>query len=152
MANATYYVDVAIPNDKKKKRKEKAHAAFDGNRVFRVKRLTKLEDAGEVFIDSLFPELYDDFLELLRKNDRIYVLKNPATLKRVRMENNVEKSDENDSILLSRIPREAFRPLTIEELEIKIQMRPLIREYERIMRWKKILKRLVKHGFDYNFK
>jgi hypothetical protein len=36
------FVNVAIPADKKKRRKEKVHAAFDGSRVFRVKRLTEL--------------------------------------------------------------------------------------------------------------
>jgi len=35
-----YYVDVAIPADKKKRGRNKAHAAFDGSRVFRVGRLT----------------------------------------------------------------------------------------------------------------
>jgi hypothetical protein len=68
------------------------------------------------------------------------------------MENNLRKSDENDAVLLSIIPKRAFRPLTIEELEIKIQMKALIRNYERIMRWKKTLKKLIKYDFDYNFK
>jgi hypothetical protein len=27
---------------------------FDGSRVFRVGRLTELEDAGEVYIDAIF--------------------------------------------------------------------------------------------------
>jgi hypothetical protein len=47
---------------------------------------------------------------------------------------------------------EKFRPLIIEELEFKMRMRPLIKKYERIMWWKKTLKRLIKSGFDYNFK
>jgi hypothetical protein len=37
------YVYVAIPSDRKKRR-NKTHAAFDGDRVFRVKRLVKLKD------------------------------------------------------------------------------------------------------------
>jgi hypothetical protein len=53
----TYYVDVAVPADKKKRRKNKTHVAFDGDRTFKVNRLTELEDAGEVFIDTLFPEI-----------------------------------------------------------------------------------------------
>jgi len=40
-----YYVDVAIPADKKKRR-DKTHAVFDGSRVYRIKKLTKLEDAA----------------------------------------------------------------------------------------------------------
>ena len=39
-----YYVDVVIPADKKRGR-EKTHAVFDGSRVFRVKKLTELDDA-----------------------------------------------------------------------------------------------------------
>ena len=65
-----YYVDVAIPADKKKRRKHKTHAVFDGGRVFGVKKLTELEDASEVFIDALFPELYEEVLELLRRGLR----------------------------------------------------------------------------------
>ena len=43
-----YYVDVAVPADKKKRGKHKMHAVFDGSRVFRVKKLTELDDAGEI--------------------------------------------------------------------------------------------------------
>jgi len=52
-----YYVDTAIPADRKKRRKHKTHAVFDGSKVFRVKKLTELEDASEIYIDALFPEL-----------------------------------------------------------------------------------------------
>jgi hypothetical protein len=152
MANAVYYIDTAIPGDKKEGRKRKTHVAFDGSRVFRVKMLTELEDAGEVFIDALFPELCGDVLELLKRGVRVYLLKNTTKLKRLKMENNLKKSDENDAMLLARIPREAFRPLTVEELELKMRMEPLVRKYRRIMLWKKILKRLVSQGFDDNFK
>jgi len=148
----TYYVDVAIPADKKKRRKHKAHVAFDGDRTFKVNKLTELEDATEIYIDALFPELYHEILELLKRGVRVYLLKEPIKLKKLRIENNLKKSDENDAMLLSRIPREGFRPLMIEELEIKMRMRPLINKYERIVRWKKTLKKLVKDGFDYNFK
>jgi hypothetical protein len=44
-----------IAADKKKKGKNKTHVVFDGGRVFRVKRLTGLEDAAEVYIDAVFP-------------------------------------------------------------------------------------------------
>ena len=147
-----YYVDVAIPADKKKRGREKIHAVFDGSRVFRVGRLTELEGASEVYVDTLFPEIYDEILELLRRGVGVYLLKDITKLKKLRIENNMKKSDENDAMLLARIPKEMFRPLTVEELEIKARMRPLIRKYERVMRWKKTLKRLVKSGFNYNFK
>ena len=55
MFNRIYFVDVAIPADRKGRRKYKMHAVFDGSRVFRVGRLTELEDAGEVYIDAMFP-------------------------------------------------------------------------------------------------
>jgi len=62
-----YYVDTAIPSDRKKRKKHKTHVVFDGDRTFKVNRLTELEDAGEVFIDTLFPEIYDEVVELLRR-------------------------------------------------------------------------------------
>jgi len=147
-----YYVDVAIPSDRKKWRRRKTHAVFDGSKVFRVGKLTELEDASEIYIDTLFSELYDEILELLRRGVRVYLLKNTTKLKKLRIENNLRKSDETDAVLLARIPKEIFRPLTVEELEIKARIRPLIRKYERIVRWKKTLKMLVKDGFDYNFR
>jgi hypothetical protein len=152
MANAIYFVDTAIPSDEKKRRKEKVHVAFDGNRVFRVKKLTELDDAGEIYVDALFPKLYEEVLELLRRGAKVYLLRDTIKLKRLRVENNLKKSDENDAILLARIPREKFRQLTIEEMELEVKMRPLINKYEKIMRWKKRLKKLIKDGFNYNFK
>jgi len=138
-----YYVDVAVPADKKKRKKHKTHAVFDGSKVFRVKRLTELEDAAEVFIDALFPELYDEVLELLKRGVRVYLLKDPIRLKKLRMENNMRKSDESDAMLLTRISRERFRLLSIKEVELKTRMWPLINEYEQTMKWKKTLKRLM---------
>jgi len=124
-----YYVDVAIPADRKKRGRHRTHAVFDGGRVFRVKKLTELEDASEIFIDALFPQVYDEVFELLRRGIKMYVLKDPAKLKKLRMENNMKKSDEGDAMLLARIPKEIFRPLTVEELELKMRLRPLIRRY-----------------------
>jgi len=147
-----YYVDVAIPADRKKKGRHKTHVVFDGDKVFRVKGLTELEDASEIYIDALFPELYDEILELLRRGVEVYLLKDTTKLKKLRMENNMRKSDESDAMLLARIPREKFRSLTIEEMEFRARMRPLINKYERLVRWKKRLKRLVKDGFDYDLR
>jgi hypothetical protein len=69
----------------------KTHVIFDGNRVFKVKKLTELEDASEIFIDALFSELYDKVLELLRRGTRVYLLKDLVKLKKLRMENNLKK-------------------------------------------------------------
>lgn len=54
-------------------------------------------------------------------------------------------------MLLARIPKEMFKPLTVEELEIKMRIGPLIRRYRWIVRWRKTLKEFIKHGLDYNF-
>jgi len=51
----------------KKRRKEKSRAVFNGDRMFRIKKLTELEDANEIYVDVLFPELYDEVLESLRR-------------------------------------------------------------------------------------
>jgi len=147
-----YYVDTAIPADKKKRGKNKTHAVFDGSRVFRVRKLTELEDAAEVYIDAMFPELYDEVLELLRNGVRVCLLKDLIKLKKLRMKNNMKKSDENDAVLLARIPKEKFRPLTVKEVEFKARMRPLINRYEWLTQWRKRLKILVKNDYDYNFK
>lgn len=64
----------------------------------------------------------------------------------------MKKSDASDAMLLSRISKEAFGLLMIEELEIEMQMRPLIRKYERMVRLEKTLKKLISQGFDYSFK
>jgi len=146
-----YYVDSAIPSDRKKRGKHKTHVVFDGSRVFKVKKLTELEDASEIHIDALFSEMYDEVLELLRRGVKVYLLKDISELKKLRMENNVKKSDENDAVLLAQIPREKFRLLTVEELEFKMMIRPLINHYEQIVRWRATLKRLMKRGFNHNF-
>ncbi|MCF3653803.1 MAG: hypothetical protein L2C94_006560 [Aigarchaeota archaeon] len=82
----------------------------------------------------------------------MYLLKDITKLKKLRIESNLRKSDENDAGLLACIPREAFRQLTAEELEIKARIEPLIRHYEKIVRWRMTLKKLIKDGFDYNLK
>jgi hypothetical protein len=40
---------------------------FDGSRVFRVRRLMELKDASEVYIDAIFPQIYEELLELTEK-------------------------------------------------------------------------------------
>jgi len=131
-----YYVDVAIPADRKKRGKHKMHAVFDGSRVFRVKKLTELEDAAEVYIDAMFPQIYEELMELIEMNAKIFLLRNISLLKRLRKESKVEKSDEADAKLLSKIPRRCFRELTLKE----IKLLRLINEYEIYSEWKRIVK------------
>jgi hypothetical protein len=55
--------------------------------------LTRLKDYDEVFIDTLFPAIYDEILELLRKGSKVYYLKDVIMLKKLRKENNLRKMD-----------------------------------------------------------
>jgi len=135
----TYYVDTARTT-LNGKRRQKPHMVFDGERVFKAWKLTDLRDVGEVFIDTLFPEIYDEVLELLKNNVKIYLLKNTAVLKRLRLENDARKSDENDALMLSKIPRDNYRLLTVDEIELKTTVRPLINRYEMLTKWRKILR------------
>jgi len=131
-----YYVDVAVPADKKKRGKHKIHAVFDGSRVFRVKKLTELDDAGEIYIDAMFPQIYGELVELIGRDVRIFSLKSLRLLKRLREENGVEKSDEADARLLSIIPRSHFKQLTLK----KLKLLQLINMYERYGEWKRIVR------------
>jgi hypothetical protein len=146
-----YYIDVsrtAING----KRRQKLHHAYDGEKIIKIRKLTRFRNAGEIYIDSLFPEVNDEILELLKKGTKVYLLKDTRVLKKLRRDNNLRKSDEVDAQLLSMIPRDGFRPLTVEEIEFKMKMKPLINKYEKIVRWRKALKKLLSEGFDYGFK
>jgi hypothetical protein len=83
-----YYIDVSR-TAVNGKRRQKLHCVFDGQKILRVRRLTKLKDASEVFIDTLFPEVYDDVLRLLKRGVRVYLLKDARILKKLRLENNL---------------------------------------------------------------
>ncbi|MCL7397361.1 MAG: hypothetical protein LZ167_08120 [Thaumarchaeota archaeon] len=145
-----YYVDVSRTAVNGKGR-QKLHYAFDGEKILKIRRLTKLKDASEIFIDSLFPENYNEILELLRKDTKIYLLKDTGVLKKLRKENNLRKSDEVDALMLSKIPREYFRELTAGEVELKVAVRPLVNRYEWIVEKRKILKQWKNRGYDYGF-
>jgi len=131
-----YFVDTAIPADRKKRRKNKTHTVFDGDKAFGVRRLTELEDAGEVYIDAMFPQIYEELMELVEKDVKVFLLRDTRMIKRLREENGVEKSDEVDARILSIIPRNHFKQLTIRELRLL----QLINMYEKYVRWKKIIR------------
>jgi len=135
-----YYVDVAVPSNKKKRERNKNHTVFDGNRVFKVKKLTELKDATEVFIDSLFPQIYEDVLELLEKGVRIYALRNLRVVKIFRNENGVGKSDENVAMILAKIPKVYFKELALKEMKLL----RLILVYEKCVKWRKIIQQWTK--------
>jgi hypothetical protein len=91
-----YCIDVAVPNDKRRK----LHVVFDGERTFGIRKLTELKDASEVFIDTLNSKLYDEILELLKKDVKVFLLRGTKLIKRLREENGLRKSDEVDARLL----------------------------------------------------
>jgi len=148
------YVDVSWSASVKRKRAGRGHphVVFDGEGFYEVDRLTKLKDAEEVYIDSLFPTIYPDILGLLKNRVKVFLLTNTRILRKLRDENNLRKTHQNDAFILSRIPKEWFRELTIEEVEFKMRVRPVIRKYEWLVRWKKTLKILISKGFDYYFR
>jgi len=88
----------------------------------------------------LFSEIYEEILELFKKGVKVYLLKNPSILKKLRIENNMKKSDENDAILLSKISKDGFRALTIQGMEKKVKLWPLINRYELLSKRIKTLK------------
>ena len=145
-----YYVDTSRTTNGKRRRK--LHCFYDGQKIIKIRKLTKLRNAVEIYIDSLFPEIYDEVLELLERGVKVYILKDLRVLKKLRLQNNLRKSDEVDAQLLSMIPRDGFRLLTINEIKFKMKMRPLINKYEKIVRWRATLKKLLSQGFDYNFR
>jgi hypothetical protein len=147
-----YYIDVS-KTAVNGKRRQKPHYAFDGQKILKVRKLTRLKDASEIFIDSLFPEVYTEILWLLKKDVKVYLLKYPSILKKLRLQNNLKKSDEVDSQLLSKIPREYFRALTIQEMERRVKVQPLINEYELLSRRIKTLKMWIKRDrYDYGLR
>jgi hypothetical protein len=142
------YVDVSWSASVKRRRAGRGHphVVFDGEGFYEVDGLTKLEDAEEVYIDSLFPTIYPDILGLLKNRVKVFLLTNARILRKLRLENNLRKTNQNDAFILSRIPKEWFRGLTIEEVEFKMRVRPVIRKYEWLARWKKTLKILITKG------
>lgn len=103
----------------KNKKWSKPHVAYDGEKIIQLKRLTKLTRYDEVFIDAAFPEIYNDLIELLSKGVRVYVLKDTRLLKTARDLLKLQKSDTNDAVALSTIPLEAFKELTLKEVELR---------------------------------
>jgi hypothetical protein len=71
---------------------------------------------------------------------KVYLLRGTKVLKKLRRENKLWKPDEVDAMLLSKILRDMFRTLTLQEMEEKVKLQPLINEYEPLSRRTKILK------------
>jgi hypothetical protein len=75
-------------------------------------------------------------MELIEKGVKVFLLGNTRMIKRLREENHVRKSDEADARILSIIPRNHFKQLTLEELRLL----QLINMYEKYTEWKRIIR------------
>ena len=129
-------------------KRRKPHVCYDGKRIFKISKLTKLKDYDEIFIDTLFPEIYDEILQLLRRGNKVYYLKDLTTLKRLRERNNLKKNDVVDATLLSQIPKDCFRQLIETDLSIDL----LIRKYELLTKRIVTLKHWVNDGWNYGLR
>jgi len=142
----TYFVDISWTFDGGKRGREKKHVVYDGERLRETATLTSLEDASEIYIDSLSPKIYDDLLVLLRQGVKVYLVRKLKLIKKFRDKFKMGKSDENDAIVLSLMPKDAFRPVTLEEVEIKASLHPLVQKWASLSKRLKTLKRWENDG------
>jgi hypothetical protein len=75
------YVDISRTAVNGKGR-QKLHCVYDGQKIIKIRKLTKLRNADEIYIDSLFPENYDEIQELLKRGLKVYILKDLRLLKK----------------------------------------------------------------------
>jgi len=128
-----YFVDVAIPNNRRKKR----HAVYDGEKVFRIDELRRLPDAKEVYLDALLPRIFDEVRGLIEKGVKVYVLRDYHVIKMIRESNGLKKSDENDAVALSMVSPKWFRELTLDRLLLEED----IARYRRLSRIISVLRK-----------
>jgi hypothetical protein len=81
----------------------------------------------------------------------VYLLRDTEVFKRLRLQNNLKKSDENDALMFSKVAKEYFRELTVKEMELKIAVRSLINRYGWIVEKRKMLKQWKSRDYDYSF-
>lgn len=122
------------------RRRNKRHVVFDGEGFLEVERLTELGDRDEVYIDSLFPEFYDELAELLGMGVGVYLLRDGRSQKETRERLELEKSDRNDARALSLIPKGLFKQLRLEEVEAARKLQPLLQEFEATSRKRKTVR------------
>jgi|GEM_PF-2549420 len=85
--------------------------------------------------DRELPVVFVDFEEWITfysiRGNQLHPLDTIA-LKKLRLENNLRKSDENDAILLLKVQRSCFKQLTVKE----VNLLQLIEEYRRYVKWR----------------
>jgi len=146
--NKVYWVDISI-TAKSGKHRRKLHVAYDGKRIIKINSLTELADAEQIYIDSSAPETYDEILELLKRDIKVYLLTKPQLIKEKRIEAHLAKSDENDAKVLSMIPIELFKELAFNEIVTKRKLQPLLEQYETASKRLKVLKQWKKEGWEF---
>jgi len=134
-----YWVDVSRTANGNKRR-SKPHVAYDGEKLIRIRSLLELADAEEIYIDSLFPEIYEDLLTLLRDGVKVLLLREAWKFKGARERLRIRKSDENDAFTLSRISRRHFMELSAKDMEMRIALAPLLAEYIKVKKRIKTLR------------
>jgi len=144
----TYFVDISWTFDGGKRGRKKMHVAYDGEKLRKITTLMSLEDASEIYIDSLNSKIYDDLLTLLRQGVKVYLVRKLRLIKEFRDKFKMKKNDENDAIVLSLMPKDAFRPVTLEEVEIKASLHPFIQKWVSLSKRLKTLKRWESDGFE----
>lgn len=98
---------------------KKPPTVYDGQKAFQLKRMQRLRKAKAVYMDVLPTNRYDQVLRLVKAGVEFYMLKQTRLIEAYRKNNGIEKSDINDAIILSMIPKEMFRIIIYEKLRMK---------------------------------
>jgi len=77
----TVYVVVSKDAINRKSSKGR-YLVYNGERMFRIEKLTELKDVDEVFMDAIYSSMYSEVLELLRSGVKVYVLKDRRILEK----------------------------------------------------------------------
>lgn len=121
-----YYVDVHVNMERRH------HVVYDGQGCRMVKSLAEIpvEKDDEVYIDVLHARICDDALKLLQREVRVFILRKTDILSKLRAANNIEKTHENDAMVLSTLDESFYRELGVDE----VRLRKLIIEYNKYSR------------------
>lgn len=128
------FVDVAVTDSKRRKK----HCCYDpvDDKFFKIKSLMELENYDEVYIDMLFPVIYEEIEEVIKRGKKTYLLKETKLIKKKRIENNLNKNDENDAYILSLIPKEFYKELKVKDVQVRSLMSDYILTDKEIVRLK----------------
>ncbi|MEM0482065.1 MAG: hypothetical protein QXM16_04155 [Nitrososphaerota archaeon] len=95
-----------------------------------------------MYVDSLPVEVYHIVLKLLKRGVRVSALRRRDILSKLRAENSVKKTDENDAKILSKIDNTYYRELREDEIESGI----MLQKYHNVQKVLKLAKQLDSDG------